>query len=43
VSVFRQVQEDGEWRDAAIDPATGIQLENAILTRARVLKSSELS
>ncbi|WP_300377453.1 DUF3576 domain-containing protein [Henriciella sp.] len=43
VSVFRQVEQDGQWVDAAVDPETGIQLENAILTRARVLKSSELS
>ena len=43
VSVFRQVNDNGEWRDAEVDPETGIQLENAILTRARVLKSSELS
>lgn len=43
VAVFRQVQDNGEWRDAVVDPETGIQLENAILTRARVLKSSELS
>ncbi|WP_143435274.1 DUF3576 domain-containing protein [Henriciella aquimarina] len=43
VSVFRQVQQDGDWVDADIDPETGIQLENAILTRARVLKSAEIS
>lgn len=43
VSVFRQVNDNGEWRDAEVDPETSIQLENAILTRARVLKSSELS
>ncbi|WP_290752086.1 DUF3576 domain-containing protein [Henriciella sp.] len=43
VSVFRQVQENGTWTDAPVDRATGPQLENAILTRARVLKSSELS
>lgn len=43
VSVFRQVQQDGVWQDAAVDPATGPQLENAILSRARVLKSSEIS
>lgn len=42
VAVFRQVQEDGVWTDAGVDAETGIQLENAILTRARVLKSSEL-
>ncbi|WP_084420785.1 DUF3576 domain-containing protein [Henriciella litoralis] len=43
VAVFRQVEENGVWTDAAVDPATGAQLENAILTRARVIKSSELS
>lgn len=42
VAVFRQVQQDGVWTDAAVDAETGVQLENAILTRARVLKSSEL-
>ena len=42
VSVFRQVQQNGQWVDAEVDPETGIQLENAILTRARVLKSAEL-
>ncbi|HIG22265.1 MAG TPA: DUF3576 domain-containing protein [Henriciella marina] len=43
VSVFRQVQDNGQWTDAPVDLATSVQLENAILTRARVLKSSELS
>ncbi|MEM1147832.1 MAG: DUF3576 domain-containing protein, partial [Pseudomonadota bacterium] len=42
VSVFRQVNQDGIWADAAVDPETGIQLENAILARARNLKASEL-
>ncbi len=42
VSVFRQTNEDGTWVDAGIDPETGIQLENAILVRARNLKASEL-
>ena len=42
VSVFRQVNEDGTWTDAAVDLETGIQLENAILVRARNLKASEL-
>ena len=42
VSVFRQVNEDGTWTDAGVDPETGIQLENAILARARNLKASEL-
>ncbi len=43
VSVFRQVQRDGVWTDASISTDTGPQLENAILSRARVLKSSEIS
>ena len=42
VSVFRQINEDGTWTDAGVDPETGIQLENAILVRARNLKASEL-
>lgn len=42
VSVFRQVQENGEWVDAQVDPATPIQLENSILERARRLKVAEL-
>ena len=42
VSVFRQVNENGTWTDAPADPSTGIQLENAILVRARNLKASEL-
>lgn len=43
VAVFRQVRDNGQWTDAPVDLATSVQLENAILTRARVLKSSELS
>lgn len=42
VSVFRQLNQDGTWVDADADPETGIQLENAILSRARNLKASEL-
>lgn len=42
VSVFRQRQEAGDWVDAEVDPATGIQLENAILNRARNLRASEV-
>jgi len=42
VAVFRQAKRNGEWVD--IDPSddTSIQLENAILMRARNLKSAEL-
>ena len=42
VSVFRQVKQDGEWVDATVSPDTGIQLENAILARARNLKAAEI-
>jgi len=42
VSVFRQEQIDGQWVDAAIDPSTPVQLENKILERARLLKTSEV-
>lgn len=42
VSVFRQVKENGTWVDAAVDPATSIQLENRILERARRLKVAEV-
>ena len=42
VSVFRQVLQDGTWVDAPVTTDTGIQLENAILSRARNLKAAEL-
>lgn len=38
VSVFRQEREGDGWRDAAVNPATGREIENAILTRARQLR-----
>ena len=43
VSVFKQVQGESGWQDAATDPDTAIQLENAILTRARELKVGDFS
>lgn len=42
VSIFRQVQGTAGWQDAATDPDTAIQIENAILTRARQLRLSTL-
>jgi len=43
VSVFKQKLEDnGHWADADVDPDTEVQIENAILTRARELKISTL-
>ena len=39
VSIFRQERsETGEWIDAAVNPATAREIENAILTRARQLR-----
>lgn len=40
VSVFRQMQDEatGQWRDAAVNTRTAVQLENQILRRARELK-----
>lgn len=43
VSIFRQTNTAGAWVDAAVDPATSIQIENAILTRARQLRLSTLA
>jgi hypothetical protein len=37
VSVFRQVRTPNGWTDAAVNPDTGVKLENAILARAREL------
>lgn len=38
-NVFRQIRgTDGQWIDSATDPATAVDLENAILTRARELR-----
>ncbi|WP_395647254.1 DUF3576 domain-containing protein [Terricaulis sp.] len=42
VSIFRQTQVNGQWTDASVDPDTEIQIENAILTRARQLRLSTL-
>jgi hypothetical protein len=39
VSIWRQAKsENGEWLDASVDPATAVELENRILTRARQLR-----
>lgn len=40
VSIFRQTNTNGTWADAAVDPETELQIENAILTRARQLRLS---
>ena len=43
VSAFRQVRGATGWEDAAVSPDTEIQLENAILTRARELRVGDFS
>jgi hypothetical protein len=43
VSVFRQVEEQGTWADAPVDPETAIRLEDKILTRARELRVSAVA
>ncbi len=42
VQVFRQTGKDNQWTDADTDPDTSVQIENAILTRARQLRISTL-
>ncbi|MET0545632.1 MAG: DUF3576 domain-containing protein [Caulobacterales bacterium] len=42
VNVFRQVNTNGAWTDSASDPQTGIDIEDAILTRARQLRIATL-
>lgn len=41
VSLFRQIGQNGQWVDVAVDPATSKQLEETILNRARQLKVAE--
>ena len=42
VTVYRQVNTEGQWVDAEADPETAIQLENKILERARLLRTSQI-
>jgi Domain of unknown function (DUF3576) len=42
VSIFRQTNNGGSWSDASVDPDTEIQIENAILQRARELRLSNV-
>ncbi len=42
VAVFRQQREGDEWRDAGASAGTSVQLENAILMRARELRVNTL-
>lgn len=40
ISVFRQEYKKGRWVDASVSPSTKREIEDAILTRARQLRSS---
>lgn len=43
VSVFRQTKDAaGGWVEASVNPATGREIENAILTRARQLRLNQI-
>lgn len=42
VSVFRQARTADGWQDASVNPATGREIENAILTRARQLRLNQI-
>lgn len=44
VSVFRQVQNSGgDWADSTVEPKTAVDMENAILTRAREMRSASVA
>ncbi|MDZ7629472.1 MAG: DUF3576 domain-containing protein [Parvularculaceae bacterium] len=43
VTIFRQeLAATGQWVEATVNPATGREIENAILTRARQLRLNQL-
>ena len=42
VSVYKQVQVNGNWQDADVSQQTQLDIENAILTRARELRLSNV-
>lgn len=41
VSVFRQARDGSNWRDTGADAETAAKLEDAILTRARQMRSAQ--
>jgi hypothetical protein len=42
VSIFRQTNTNGAWADSTVDQDTEVQIENAILQRARELRLSNV-
>ncbi len=43
VTIFRQVQEGGQWTDAPVNPATVADIENKALERARELRAQQVA
>lgn len=43
VSIFRQVQQGGQWVDAAVSQTTTGEIENKVLSRARELRAQTAS
>jgi hypothetical protein len=43
ISVFRQVQQNGQWVDAPVDPGKATELENMVLAKARDLRAQSAS
>jgi hypothetical protein len=43
VSLFRQVQQNGQWVDAPVDAAKPTELENMVLAKARELRAQAAS
>ena len=42
VAVFRQINDEGGWADATVEPTTATGIEDSILTRARELRIAAL-
>jgi Domain of unknown function (DUF3576) len=42
VAVFRQINDEGGWTDATVEPTTATGIEDSILTRARELRIAAL-
>lgn len=43
VTIFRQVQQDGQWVDAPVAPSTTGEIEDKVLARARELRAQSAS
>ena len=43
VAIFRQVQQNGQWTDAAVSQTTTGEIENKVLARARELRAQTAS